>query len=78
MRMSGNTVLITGGATGIGLSLAEALISAGNEVIVCGRREKKLDAARQNLPTIHTRRCDLSKVDERKVSMNGFQVNSQK
>jgi uncharacterized oxidoreductase len=55
LRMSGNTVLITGGATGIGLSLAEALISAGNEVIVCGRREKKLDAARQNLPTARAR-----------------------
>jgi uncharacterized oxidoreductase len=66
LRISGNTVLITGGATGIGLSLAEALIDAGNEVIICGRREEKLEEARQKLPTIHARRCDLSKEDERK------------
>jgi uncharacterized oxidoreductase len=64
--MSGNTVLITGGATGIGLSLAEALIGAGNDVIVCGRREEKLEEARQKLPSIHTRKCDLSIEAERR------------
>ena len=63
--MSGNTVLITGGATGIGLSLAEALIGAGNDVIVCGRREEKLEEARLRLPGLHTRRCDLAMEAER-------------
>jgi uncharacterized oxidoreductase len=63
--MSGNTVLITGGATGIGLALAEALIAAGNEVVVCGRREEKLEEARLKLPGLHTRRCDLSLEAER-------------
>jgi uncharacterized oxidoreductase len=66
LRMSGNTVLITGGATGIGLSLAEELISAGNEVIVCGRREEKLKEARLRLPGLHTKRCDLSVESERR------------
>ena len=59
MKISGNTVLITGGATGIGFSLAEAFIKAGNEVIICGRREQKLEETKIRLPQIYTRVCDL-------------------
>jgi len=33
MQLSGNTILITGGATGIGYALAEAFLRAGSEVI---------------------------------------------
>jgi short-subunit dehydrogenase involved in D-alanine esterification of teichoic acids len=42
VRLSGKTVLITGGATGIGLALAQELSGRGNTVIVCGRRREKL------------------------------------
>jgi type VI secretion system protein len=42
MEISGNTVLITGGATGIGYAMAEAFLKARNEVIICGRREERL------------------------------------
>lgn len=65
MRTTGNTVLITGGATGIGFSLAEAFSKAGNEVIICGRRESRLKEAEEKLPGIHTKSCDLSDEKER-------------
>jgi len=66
MKTKGNTILITGGATGIGFSLAEAFVTADNEVIICGRRENRLKEAKNRLPRIHTRVCDLSKEKDRK------------
>lgn len=60
MKITGNTILITGGATGIGLALTEAFMAAGNEVIVCSRNEDHLMKAAERLPGLHTRRCDLS------------------
>ena len=56
MKANGNTVLITGGATGIGLSLAEAFIIAGSEVIVCGRTEESLNQAKNKLPKLHVKK----------------------
>ncbi len=42
MKLTENTILITGGATGIGFSLVKHFINTGNKVIICGRRESKL------------------------------------
>jgi uncharacterized oxidoreductase len=60
MKKSGNTILITGGATGIGLALTEAFLKNGNEVIICGRRREKLQAAKSRFPNLHIKVCDIT------------------
>jgi uncharacterized oxidoreductase len=53
MNLSNNTILITGGASGIGLALAEKFQALGNTVIVAGRsKEKLLSAEKKSLKTI--------------------------
>jgi uncharacterized oxidoreductase len=61
MRTSGNTILITGGATGIGLAVAEAFVKAGSEVIVCARTADNLKQAKEKIPQLHVKKCDISK-----------------
>lgn len=65
MNLSGSTILITGGASGIGYAFAERFLAAGSEVVICGRREDKLNEARAKYPQIHTRVCDVSQASER-------------
>lgn len=60
MKLSGNKILITGGATGIGYGLAERFIKEGNTVIVSSRRKDVLDSAAGNLSGLITKQSDLS------------------
>ena len=65
MNLSGNTILVTGGASGIGLALAKRFLDHDNEVIVCGRREDWLMRAKDEMPRLNTYVCDVSDVSER-------------
>ncbi len=60
MDPAGNTVLVTGGASGIGFALAERFLAAGSEVILCGRREEKLREAQEKHPALELRVCDVA------------------
>ena len=75
MNISGNTVLITGGATGIGYGLAEAFIKSGNTVLICGRRQEKLKEAKNKLPQVQTRQCDVSQKNSRESLYNWIKDN---
>jgi uncharacterized oxidoreductase len=61
MKTSGNTILITGGTSGIGFEFANQLLAAGNTVIVTGRDPKKLEKTKFLLPKVHTIQSDVSK-----------------
>jgi uncharacterized oxidoreductase len=65
MEFASNTVLITGGATGIGFALAERFVQAGSHVIICGRRKHKLKEAQSKYPQLHIRVCDVADSAER-------------
>ena len=67
MQMNGNTILITGGATGIGFSMAKYFHERGNTIIICGRREDRLEQAAEKLPGIHIFKCDLMNHNDRKA-----------
>lgn len=60
MELSGNTVLITGGGSGIGQALAIKLAELDNTVIICGRRQHKLNETTDREPRIKAYCCDVS------------------
>jgi uncharacterized oxidoreductase len=60
MKLTGRTILITGGSAGIGLAFALKFVELGNEVIVTGRRQAVLDKVKAKHPKIHTIQSDVA------------------
>ena len=60
MELKNKTILITGGTSGIGLELVRLLWERGNEIIVFGRSQHKLDDLKNRFIGINTYQCDLS------------------
>lgn len=60
MNISNNKILITGGASGIGLGLTRRFLEEGNSILICGRREAALAEIRSEFPSVITFAADLA------------------
>lgn len=65
MKLANNKILITGGASGIGLGLTERFLKENNTVIICGRRESVLQEVKEKHPSVIAKVCDLSSETDR-------------
>src|ERR1700694_2403821 len=60
MKLTSNTILITGGASGIGYELTKQLTAFGNKILITGRDQARMDRAKAAFPKIHTFQSDVS------------------
>ena len=60
MRLSGRTILITGGSSGIGLELARLLLARGNTVLITGRDPARLEPVTRELSGVRIFQIDVS------------------
>src|ERR1700676_765499 len=60
MKLTSNTILITGGGSGIGYELTKQLTALGNTILITGRDQSKMDRAKGAFPKIHTFQSDVS------------------
>ncbi len=72
MKTNGHTVLITGGATGIGFALAKQFHAAGNQIILVGRREDVLQQAAAQLAGSRIAVADVANAEDRARLVRDF------
>ena len=72
VKLTGRTILITGGSAGIGLAFARKFLELGNEVIVTGRRQAVLDEVKSRHPGLHTIQSDIA--DPAQIASLGARV----
>lgn len=65
MKTTSNTILITGGNSGIGLGFAEEFLRLGNKVIICARREDRLNRVKEKYPEVIIKKTDVSIASQR-------------
>jgi NADP-dependent 3-hydroxy acid dehydrogenase YdfG len=65
-KLTGKTVLVTGGGSGIGAASAKALLDEGAKVAIAGRNQKKLDDLAKQLGNVLPIACDVS--DQKQVA----------
>ena len=63
-------IIVTGGASGIGLGIVERLLKDNHTVIVCGRRENVLKELTDRYPAVITKKCDIEHAAEREALYN--------
>jgi uncharacterized oxidoreductase len=69
MKLQDHVVVITGGASGIGLALARALHEKGNQVVIAGRSPGKLAEVKQAHPELDTVECDVTNTAQVKAAL---------
>jgi uncharacterized oxidoreductase len=70
MKLKGKTIMITGGTAGIGLEAAKQFLANGAKVIITGRNEEKLDAAKKLLPPLIAIKSDVANADDAQLLFN--------
>jgi len=73
MQLKGKTILITGGASGIGLEAAKQFLANGAKVIITGRNQGKLDEAKKMYPAITAVKSDVSDAGDAQKLFNQIQ-----
>ncbi len=75
MNTSGNTILITGGASGIGLALAKEFLARKNSVIICDLKEERIASVKKDFPEIAILPCNINSSEERQELLSTVQKN---
>jgi len=65
MNKPNNTILVTGGSSGIGMALVERLLGEGHTVITCSWEEERLKEVKARNPNLHIRVCDVGIPEQR-------------